>query len=637
MWPKSTEDKIDLYSRAKDAYYNTGNAIMTDSDFDQLEDWLVANVPSFQKTVGAKTGVAEKYKHWSPMLSLDKVQYGTFDNDTDFMLAVNDKIGYYGKYVALPKYDGLALNVQYKNGKLYRALTRGDKSEGRDVKHLLDFLPDRIGYSNDVEIRGEVVLSTSTFNTNPYFQNQQNPRNSASGLLGRDTKITEHNLLEFIVFDIREYLENDVIRHHDFENSKLEFVSNNIHIAHVKEFTNHMDVYNHMLDYRKTSKYQLDGYVLTTFDNDVRNKDTGKTAPKYAVAVKFPAPESITTIEDIEWRLGKTGEFTPVANLTPFELDGSIITKASLHNYGYIFDKKVTIGAKVAIEKAGDIIPQIVKVITSGDGNVNIPTHCSYCNEPLTIDTIHLNCTNPKCLGQLTQKLKSDISILKVDFLGEASIEKLAQSGEYETVLDFLNPTKNSVTALVANGLPNGSQVRKISAQLQSITEIDLANVIKSMGVNNLGDSIANKLAIWWVYDIEDFKGANSKIIKLFTEGHHGIFLDTKLDDLEEWNIDVIVPKDPNETVVVKNNNSIRIINIEMTGSPKPKWNTKQQFVEDCVMNGVNLRPVKINNADYLLTDDVNSNTAKMKTAKSKGIPILTYESFFRKMRYLNN
>lgn len=635
----TVNEKYKLYLEAKDAYYNSGTAIMTDSEFDELESWLEANMVGFDKSVGSPVkGVAEKFPHWSPMLSLDKVQFGSFKNKSAFMYAVNNKLPKLSnsEYVVLPKYDGLALNVQYKDGKLFRALTRGDKTEGRDVKHLLTWLPQNLGLAMDLEVRGEVVLPTNIFETHSYFKGQQNPRNSASGLLGRDDYIPEHDLLNFIIFDVRRYQDNKTF-HYDITNSDswdMFEQYDNIEMAHSIKFVNHINTYDYMLEYRKRTAYQLDGYVLTTYNNDIRNTDTGKNAPKHSLAIKFPAPEYITEIKDIEWNFGKTGEFTPVAILEPITFDGTTVTKASLHNWGNIIKKNLSPGAKVTIEKAGDIIPQIKNVVTPSQVDFKFPLLCPHCqSNTQVVDDLHLICDNENCSGKLNETIKSNISLLEVDYLGAATIDKLLESNEYDSVVDFLNPDKNSRDALIANGMKDGSMVTKISNQLRNIRQLKLENVIQLMGIANLGGSTANRIAFWWEYDIEDWSGMNRSIISLFTHGTYGIKLDRIISDLEKWGIEVIPPKNPNDEVDADNVVEIKNIKIEMTGSPKPNWKTKGEFLTDInhnTSNGTSIIHTKIKDADYLVTDDLTSTTGKMTTAKKLGISVITYNELFK-------
>lgn len=643
MWPKDIQKANELYQQAKDAYYN-GQPIMSDLDFDQMESWLEDNDSSFEKTVGAPvSGVAQKYKHWTPMLSLDKIQAKRGDSnllqlneDFDtwttraFKSASGTGIGFNNSdTIILPKYDGLALNVQYRNGKLVKALTRGDKLEGKDVKDLLTWLPNNLESPHNIEIRGEIVLPKETFNSHPYFKGQQNPRNSASGLLGREDRLPVHDELHFVPFEIRVYDEVDagILEYIDcvHPNNFIKYIHWTENIRKPDYFVDKglRDNYETMLKYRQECVYQLDGIVYTIFDFQFRRAvGESSNTPNWSLAIKFIPTEVYANIIDIEWNMGKTGEFTPVAVFDPVELDGTQVTKASLHNVGYIESKNAKIGAQVLIEKAGDIIPQIIEVVEDGH-TYHIPKSCPHCGTELNRDGVHLTCQNSDCSGINSKQFITNLNHLELDHVGPRTAQILFESNQFKTVFDLLNPVKNSVSYLVGAGLVDGSNVRKINKQLESIDSISLEKVILGMGVPNLGPSIAKAIAVWWVYSIEDFHGLDRSVINSFVNGDNSNRLADILDDLEEWNIRIIEPEDPAQA----QQKIIQSISIEMTGSPKPDWKTKSEFLKQ--FSGV--VHTKLDTADFLITDDLSSTTVKMKKANQLGIEIMTYQEFFKK------
>ena len=348
----------ELYKKAKEAYYS-GEPIMSDEEFDILEQEL-RDSGELEEQVGAVDKDA-KFKHPSPMLSLSKYQA---DKTTGAAPTEQVRQWIASTSTKQPlevtcKYDGNSGNAVYKNGKLWKVLSRGDGKNGRDitdkVRHLV---PERLDINADiVEVRGEVIMKTSTFKEK-YEGKFANPRNLVAGILGRDDNAMIEDLC-FIAYDMKvdgEYKPIAYINEQGFNKESKPFYTN-FNLG--DDFDS---LFKEMVKVRESSEFPLDGFVLKTVVEDRERLGENDHDPNWGKAIKFKPTGVITRVKNIEWSMGKTGEFTPIALLEPVDLDGSTVSRACLYNAGYVVDYKIKLGTKVRIVKSGDIIPQIVEV-----------------------------------------------------------------------------------------------------------------------------------------------------------------------------------------------------------------------------------------------------------------------------------
>lgn len=359
-------NRLDLYKKAKEAYY-AGMPIMSDEEFDNLEQEL-RNSGELEEQVGAADKDA-KFEHPSRMLSLSKYQADktTGKAPTEQVMnwcksIVEKTNGIEDNYVfeVTCKYDGNSGNCIYKEGKLWKVLTRGDGKFGRDVtgkvKHLI---PEEIKEKGLVEIRGEIIMKKSVFDTQ-YAGKFANPRNLVAGILGRDDDAMIEDLC-FMAYDAKidgKYASIDTINSLGFNKFDKPFSTNFIY-RHDK----FDELFERMVEVRKNSEFPLDGFVLKAYSPKVKAMlGENDHDPEWGKAIKFKPEGVTTTLKGVIWNIGKTGELTPVAMLEPVDLDGSTVSKASLYNAGYIEKNNLHIGTRVRIVKSGDIIPQIVEV-----------------------------------------------------------------------------------------------------------------------------------------------------------------------------------------------------------------------------------------------------------------------------------
>ncbi len=628
------KEKEQLYLKASDSYYN-GNTIMPDAEYDELEQFLIDNNSSVVNKVGTKQNEGRKFKHPSKMLSLKKIK--TQDNINlpyeEFQRWLK-KVGT-ENIEFTPKYDGNSANVIYKEGKLWKVLSRGDGIEGIDITDKFRYLVPRELYDiymvDTIEIRGEVLIKKKIF-LEKYSQ-FKNPRNFVAGVL--NSKTIDENIIEDLIFmpvEIRLH-DNDKINYLTDINSTLnklldihtDLYSININKVFEKDF---YTVFNKMLDYRnKESEYQLDGFVAKVVDSDLRKKlGENNHDPEWALAIKFAPVETSTYIKDIEWCIGKTGEFAPVGILEGVDLDGSTVSRVSLNNYRYIVDNKTTPGAKITLVKAGDIIPQISGIIEESKESIDnyIPEFCPHCNAELKIvDGIHLICPNEYCDGTNFYKFLYGFEQLKLDFFGEKIIKRIYDAGLHN-VIDIFDKKKFNREFLIEKcGLPDGKNVDRLLEQRDKKKSIELREIIVLMAINGIGKRASVEIAKM-VSGLEytDFN-FQKEFFEMFKPGNeYRKILEANINNLNKNGVKVMKPE--------KEQTNSETKTFECTGSPKPYFAIKEEFFSFAKERNFNHTSL-VKGTDYLITDDYNSKSSKMAKAKKLGIDIISYEDFVKK------
>lgn len=492
----------------------------------------------------------KKIKHTIPMLSLSNAfdVQDILKFDLDIKKAIN-KIDV--SYVVEPKIDGLSLSIKYKNGMLYQAVTRGDGEIGEDVTEnvkTIKNVPLQIEYKNDIEIRGEVFLFKKDFEKiNNDINNEKkfaNARNAASGSLRNlDTKITaSRNLSAFFYFvpNAENYglkTQYEVIKwlkHHKIPVSNDIKMFNDIDevIKRIHELTK----------LRNELKYDIDGIVIK--ENDFKYyEEIGYTSkfPKWAIAYKFPANIKRTKLLSIDITVGRTGKINYIANVEPVLLDGSSISKATLHNADYIIEKNIMINDEIELYKAGDVIPKIIKpIIEKRDGTqipFKTPTNCPCCNSVLVKfeNEIDLYCINDNCKDKIIQQITHFCTrdAMNIEGLSEAIVTKLYENNLINSFVD-LYELKNKKDEILSkdllikeksfNNLINAIEKSKVnsmekllfglgirhvgfnvakllSKRFKSIKELSIATNQDIESVGEVGTKIANSITNWFAND----------------------------------------------------------------------------------------------------------------------------------------
>ena len=456
----------------------------------------------------------ESVRHTVPMLSIDNTynpeELRAFDQRVAKGLDTADY-----DYVVEPKIDGLAISLRYEAGRLVTAATRGNGQVGDDatanvktIKAVPLTLLQALSNPEVLEVRGEVYMPKASFAElnrlkteagEPLFAN---PRNAAAGSLKLlDPKITATRKLAFFAYAIGRISQPLADNHYETL-KKLKNFGLPVN-THIKKTKNIDKVIKICLDWdRKKTKldYQIDGMVVKV--NRFGQRDTlGATgrAPKWCISYKFPAEQAETTVESIDVQVGKTGILTPVANLKPVKLAGTTVKRASLHNFDELERLKVCVGDKVIIEKAGEIIPQVIRVKekTLIDRKpFNIPTTCPNCGGKVQKDEngVYIRCINPNCAGQLKEKLKYFASKGRMDIenLGPALIDQLTETGLVKNFADLYKLQFHQVAQLERMGDKSAANV--IDSIEKSKTQ-PLWRLIAALGIRHVGGQSAEILA----------------------------------------------------------------------------------------------------------------------------------------------
>jgi len=486
----------------------------------RFPDLITPDSPT-QRVGGQPLDKYKKITHKSPMMSLTDAF--SFEELQDWqkrntkLVPTGTKFDYYAEL----KMDGLAVTLIYKNSVLWQAATRGDGKVGEDVTQnikTIEAIPLRLSIKKlskamqrqagqQIEIRGEVFMAKSVFdrlnkeqekNKQPQFAN---PRNAAAGSIRQlDSTITASRKLSFMAYDLATDMgQKNHQESHEIMN-KLGFRAgeHNKFCINVDE----VEAYHKKIGkLRANLFYWTDGIVITVDDNTLfkRLGVVGK-APRGSIAYKYPAEQATTVVEDIQVQIGRTGALTPVAHLRPVKVAGSTVSRATLHNIDEINRLDVRIGDTVIIQKAGDIIPDIVKVLpkmrTGKEKIFKMPAKCSVCNSKVIRkpgEVAHY-CSNKKCYAQQHENLRHFISkkALDIDGLGPKILEQLAKADLVKTPADLFDLNEQDLKPLERFA---EKSAENLVAAIQSSKEVSLARFIYALGIRHVGEETAIDLA----------------------------------------------------------------------------------------------------------------------------------------------
>jgi DNA ligase (NAD+) len=597
-----------LYFTAKESYY-AGEPIMSDDEFDKLEQELLLMGSTAPHIVGADDRKA-KYSHPSPMLSLAKYQ-ASLSGDAPIEATVN-WMSKFGKasFEVSPKYDGNAANAIYQDGTLLQVLSRGNGTKGRDITDKVKHnLPQKIDMPGIVEIRGEICIKMSTFNSK-YAESFKNPRNFVAGVLNRDDNPQETiNELDFIPLEVRHHYNGEIF----YIAPRIPGLKHTAHIFYIGA-ENFATAYQDMVEFRKTSEYQLDGFVIKAPETVRAQWGENSHDPNWAIAIKFPPKEAITKIKSISWQYGKTGELTPVAVMEPIDLDGSTVSRATLFNLGYLKEKRAYPGAIVAIAKSGDIIPQITRLVTPGnESEFEHPKTCE-CGSPLKVNGIHLICSNIDCSMKAWHKFNLGVALLEIDGVGYAIAKQLWNAG-FRNALELLDPTKMNKERLIASGeFKDGKTLDNIFKELEKIKELRPMDIVMMMGIDGMGYSTAKQIGNFIAGETYNFSGLQKDVIAGFElGGNKRQVYDNLVESIKPY-INIILPEKISEDSIP----------FEMSGSPKSAgFKTKDEFITYAKTKGYH--HTSLSAAKVLFVEDANNLSNKIKAAQAKGVKILSY------------
>lgn len=500
-------------------YYVLDRPSVPDSEYDRLMNELIqieTDYPELrtpdsptQRVGGAPLDAFVKVTHDTPMLSLGNV----FSKEelVEWVERIEKDLGYTPTFVAELKFDGLAVSLKYENGRLVRGATRGDGTTGEDITQNLKTIrsiPLRLNEDVTLEVRGEAYMPKRSFEQlndererigEPLFAN---PRNAAAGSLRQlDSKIAASRNLAFFAYGL--VSQDDLVASHDESLDYLKrlgvAVNGDYRICQTAdELWDYIETY---VTKRSDLPYEIDGIVIKVAGYE-EQEQLGFTAksPRWAVAYKFPAEEVVTTIEDVDFSVGRTGKVTPRARFAPVSVAGSTVTYATLHNEDFIKEKDLHIGDRVVIKKAGDVIPAVVSALASersGEERViEFPTHCPACGSELIRlegEADH-RCVNPECPAQLLEGLIHFVSrqAMNIDGLGEKVITQLHEAGLVHNVADLYRLDRDDLLGLERMG---ETSVTNLLSAIEQSKQNSLERVLFALGIRLVGQKAASLIA----------------------------------------------------------------------------------------------------------------------------------------------
>lgn len=504
-----------LYHAKK--YYEEDNPEISDFEYDkmlrELEE-LEAAHPQFRRpdsptlrVGGAPLKAFEKVTHTVPMESLQDVfsKEELLAFDARIRQKYTDPV-----YVVELKIDGLSVALEYENGIFVRGATRGDGLVGEDITQNLRTIrsiPLTIPVTEHIIVRGEVYMPKNSFdrlNAQRELHGEKlfaNPRNAAAGSLRQlDSKITAQRTLDIFIFNLQS-AENLTFTSHKETLDTLE--SWGFPVSPYRSlFSDAEAVWNEierLREIRASLPFDIDGAVIKV-DSLARRTELGSTAkfPKWAAAYKYPPEEQETTVLDIQVNVGRTGALTPLAILKPVRVDGSTVSKATLHNRDFIAEKDIRIGDRVIISKAGDIIPAVVRVIPEArpldSKPFEMPKVCPVCGETLETDGAFLRCVNGDCRAQLVKNIIHFVSrdAMDIEGLGDAVVERFVEEGFLDSAADLYRLRIEQLEHLDRFGKKSAENlIHAIAAS----KERNLNNLIYALGIRQVGEKAAKTIA----------------------------------------------------------------------------------------------------------------------------------------------
>lgn len=637
------KELVSLLNKASRAYYQEAQEIMSNYEYDRLYDELkeledelgitLSNSPTVN--VGYEV-VSElpKERHESPMLSLDKTK-----EVEELKNFVGDQ-----KVLISWKMDGLTVVLTYRDGKLYKAVTRGNGEVGEVITNnakVFKNVPVQIAYQGELILRGEAVIGYKDFEKiNQEIEDvdarYKNPRNLCSGSVRQlNNQITAKRNVMFYAFTL---VQADGV---DFQNSRacqMEWLKSQGFTTVEYYMVTRDTVEDEVAKFSSKiseNDFPSDGLVLT-YDDIAYGRSLGRTAkfPRDSFAFKWQDEIRETVLREIEWSPSRTGLINPVAIFDPVELEGTTVSRASVHNISIMEELELGIGDKIEVYKANMIIPQIAENLTRS-GVKDIPCKCPVCQGETKIRQVGnakaLYCMNPECQAKHVKSFALFVSrdALNIEGLSEATLEKFISRGYIHTFADIfhLDQYKEKIQKMEGFG---EKSYKKLTESIEKARTTTLPRVIYSLGIAGIGLANAKVICRELKYDVEsllkvseeelnEIQGVGEVLAKAFVE----YFADAKhVENFRRLLNELTIPK---ETVTKQQ--IFEGVNFVITGSVKHFANRGEvkELIESL---GGKVTGSVTSKTNYLINNDVTSTSSKNKKANELGIPIISEETF---------
>ena len=650
-------------------YYIENQSEIADAGFDvimkeleELEEVTGAPIPSDSPTqqVGGGAELGTPIRYQSPMLSLNKCynekELREFGKRVQRLLEEAPV-----EYVTELKIDGVAISLIYENGVFTQGWTRGDGKSGENVTDNLRTIPSvpsrlvetEIAVPPVLEVRGEVFLPKDCLdeiNVQREVRGElpfANPRNAASGSLRLlDASITASRPLDIFIYGLNRTAGVQPGTHKEALQKLTQWgLKCNPHTAYHKSIEDVQTYYQHWIEKRHELAYEVDGIVIKV-NNFSQVLSLGRTSkyPRWAIAYKFNAQRTITTIENIEVQVGRTGVLTPVAILKPVTLAGATLTNATLHNEQEIQTKDIRIGDRIVLERAGDVIPKVVEVLTAdrtGDEKpFEFPDRCPACDTPVqrTEGEVAVRCVNVACVAQLKRRIAHFASrnALQIEGLGPATIDQLVDTGMVRDVADLYALEVKPLSKLERLGVPSA---RNLVGQIEQSKAAPAEKLLFGLGIFHVGETIAellieqflsiDALGTATLEEIESVNGIGPQIAESVFNffGHNG----SLLEKLQAAGLHCFtVAAEPNRTETsLAADDFFGGKTFVVTGSLEGM--TRGEASNEIKRRGGRVTSSVTRKTDYLIAGEGAG--SKYTKAVDLDIPILTEADFFEKLQ----
>ena len=629
---KELVEKLNYYTKL----YDEGRPEISDKEWDDMyfelqkierESGIYLEDSPTQRVNFQVVNKLNKIKHNHPMLSLDKTK------------DINEiqKFIYYNDYIAMAKMDGLTCSLKYVNGKLVSAETRGNGFIGEDILHnalQVKNIPKRIDFKDELIVDGEIICTYENFKE--FESEYKNPRNFASGSIRLlDSKESSMRRLSFIAWDCISGLE------------EVEKLSTKLLKLNVLGFTvvpfmageySIDDTISTIQSIAQEAGYPIDGIVYK-YDIISEYEAAGKTDHHFkgGLAYKFYDEEYETILRDVEWTMGRTGVLTPVALLEPINIDGSEVSRASLHNISIMDELGIRYqDTKVMVYKANMIIPQISKVLPyEGEiaSLINIPAVCPICGEPTIIKGENgvrvLYCSNPSCEGKLINRLDHFFGKKGLDAKGlsKATFEKLIDWGWIENIKDVFKLKEHKKEWEKMQGFGEKS-VEKILQAIEDCKSCSLDAIISAAGIPLIGKTVGKDLSKRFG-SYSEFREAVESGFDFTSFGGYGWEMHKAISDFDYSELDYIVDNYLQIKENIKEDNELKLKDLTFCVTGKVHiWKNRDSLSAFIESLGGKVTGSVSKNTNYLINNDINSTSAKNKKAQELDIPILSEEDF---------
>lgn len=631
------KELIEILNNASRLYYQYSTPIMTDFEYDKLYDELekleketntiLSNSPT-QNVEPEAIDSLVKVEHPAPMLSLSKTK------------SISELASFLGNQEGLIswKLDGLTIVLTYKDGKLSSGVTRGNGIIGEviteNVKKFKN-IPLTIPYKGTLVVRGEAVIKYSDFNKmneelDDDSSQYKNPRNLCSGSVRQlDSKVTAKRNVNCIIFALIESEKKFKLKSEEFE--WLKSLGFDV-VEYHKVTSNNLE--EQVLYFKnKINEYDIPSDGLVLLYNDIEyGKQLGTTAkyPKNAIAFKWQDETAETKLIDVDWLVSRTGLINPVAVFEPVELEGTIVSRASLHNVSILQGLSLGIGDTILVYKANMIIPQIADNLTQSN-SLTIPNKCPVCNHEARIissnDVKYLYCMNDFCPAKLVKRLSQFTSrnAMNIEGLSDAIINKLADEGLIKTYADIYNLKRYKNDIISFEGFGEKSYDNLINS-IEKSRNVKLANFIFALGIPDIGLSRAKLICKNYSNDINKIRNLTfeelSKIDgigEIIAKG----WIDTFNNDDFIKELELLLKEVNFTDTSIDNNQPLKDLTFVITGSVN-NFTNRDELVEYIESYGGKVVKAISNNVNYLINNDITSTSTKNTKAKELGIKIIS-------------